>query len=91
MHLVHQWPPKLNNKRYPSASRKAAQWQKKSHTDHDELRQNTKDNTKLESREDEPAGLNVPKTEESTKGELNITTVGLPKRVHARTFKCKIC
>ena len=31
------------------------------------------------------------KPEECTKGKLNITTVGLPKRVCAHTFKCQIC
>ena len=68
-------PPKLNNKHYPSASRIAAQRHKKPRADHGEPKQSTTDNDDQEAPADKTTGSNVPKPEESTKGELNITTV----------------
>ena len=70
-------PPKLNNKHYPSASRIAAHQRKRSCTEHEEPKQEVTDNSKLESSEEVPADSNVPQTDKATKGELNITTVGL--------------
>ena len=83
--------PKLNNKCYPSASRITSQWHKKSHTDHDEPKQNTTDQSTPETPADGEVNPNQNDTAEPAKGKLNITIVGLPKRVHAHTFKCQIC
>ena len=69
-------PPKLNNKRKPSASRIAAQCHKKQHTDHDEP-EHDKDNSEVQ----EPQDPETTADKKSTKGELNIKTVSLPKRV----------
>ena len=74
--------PKLNNKRKPSAIRIAAQSHKKYRTEHDEPKQDEKDNAPV------PQETELTMDNKSTKGELNIKTVSLPKRVHACTFKC---
>ena len=78
--------PKLNNKKKLSASRIAAQHHKKQHTDHDEPERD-KNNSEAQ----EPQDPKLMADEKSTKGELNIKTVSLPKRVRACTFKCQIC
>ena len=75
--------PKLNNKRRPSASRIAAQWYKKPCTDRDESKPVSKADD-----EPKPSDQEVNK---SMKGELNIKTVSLPKRLRLRTFRCQIC
>ena len=79
-------PPKLNNKRKPSASRIAAQRHKKQHTDHDEPERD-KNNSKVQ----EPQDPEPTADKKSTKVELNIKIVSLPKRVRVRTFRCQIC
>ena len=79
-------PPKLNNKKKPSASRITAQRHKKQHTDHDEP-EHDKNNSEVQ----EPQDPEPTADEKSTKGELNIKMVSLPKRVRARTFKCQVC
>ena len=79
-------PPKLNNKRKPSVSRIAAQRHKKQHTDHDEPERDKNNSEVQEPQDPEPTA-----DKKSTKGELNIKTMSLPKRVRARTFKCQIC
>ena len=79
-------PPKLNNKRKPSASRIAAQRHKKQHTNHDEP-ECGKNNSVVQEPQDPESMMD----EKSTKGELNIKTVSLPKRVRAHTFKCQVC
>ena len=76
--------PKLNNKRTPSASRIAAQSHKKHRTDCDEPKQDKKDKR-------QPQDPETITDNKSTKGELNIKTVSLPKRVCACTFKCQVC
>ena len=80
-------PPKLDNKRKPSASRMAAQQcHKKQNIDHDAPKRDKNYSEVQTSQDPEPTtGKN------STKGELQIKTVSLPKRVRARTFKCQIC
>ena len=78
--------PKLNNKRKPSASRSAAQHHKKQHTDHDEPKHD-KNNNEVQ----EPQDPEATAEKKSMKGELNIKTVSLPKRVRAHTFRCQIC
>ena len=78
--------PKLNNKRKTSAIRIAAQSHKKNRTEHDEPKQDKKDNIAPVPQDTETTTDNTP-----TKGKLNIKTVSLPKRVRARTFKCQIC
>ena len=60
-------PPKLNNKRKPSASRIVAQCHKKQHTNHDEL-ECEKNNSEVQ----EPQDPKPTADEKSTKGELNI-------------------
>ena len=79
-------PPKLNNKRKPSASRIAAQRHKKQHTDHDETEHDKNNSEVREPQDQEPTAGKM-----TMKGELYIKTVSLPKRVRARTFKCQIC
>ena len=79
-------PPKLNNKRKPSASRIAAQHHKKQHTDHDKP-ECDKNNSVVQ----EPQDPESMADEKSTKEELNIKTVSLPKRVRVCTFKCQVC
>ena len=69
-------PPKLNNKRKPSASRIAAQCHKKQHTDRDKP-VHDKNNSEVQ----EPQDPKPTADKKSTKGELNIQTVSLPKRV----------
>ena len=69
-------PPKLNNKRKPSASRIAAQRHKKQHTDHDEPERDKNNSEVQEPQDPEPTA-----EKKSMKGELNIKTVSLPKRV----------
>ena len=76
-------PPKLSNKRKPSASRIAAQQRKKRSTDRDKPKQDIINITSQDSK--------ATPVEKPTIGELNIKTVGLPKRVRTRTFKCQIC
>ena len=78
--------PKLDNKWKPSASRIAAQQHRKRNKNHDD--------PKRESNENVPEEPPDPKTkleEKSSKGELNIKTVSLPKRVRSRTFRCQTC
>ena len=79
-------PPKLNNKRKLSASRIAAQCHKKQHTNHDELERDKNNSEVQEPQDPEPTA-----GKKTTKGELYIKTVSLPKRVRACTFKCQIC
>ena len=79
-------PPKLNNKRKPSASRIAAQHHKKQHTDQDKPERD-KNNSVVQ----EPQDPESTADEKSMKGELNIKMVSLPKRVRAHTFKCQVC
>ena len=79
-------PPKLNNKRKPSASRIAAQRHKKQHTDHDKP-EHDKNIGVIHEPQDPKSTVN----EKSMKGELNIKRVSLPKRVWACTFKCQVC
>ena len=69
-------PSKLNNKRKPSASRIVAQHHKKQHTDHAEPERD-KNNSVVQ----EPQDPESTADEKSMKGELNIKTVSLPKRV----------
>ena len=78
--------PKLNNKRKPSAIRIAAQSHKKNCTEHDEPKQDKKDNVAPVPQDTETTTDNT-----SVKGKLNIKTVSLPKRVCACTFKCQVC
>ena len=78
--------PKLNNKRKPSASRIVAQCHKKQNTDHDKPEHDKNNSEVQEPKDPEPTA-----GKKSTKGELYIKTVSLPKRVQARTFKCQIC
>ena len=75
--------PKLNNKRTPSASRIVAQSHKKHRTDHDEPK-DKKDNVAPEPQDPETTTDN-----KSMKGELNIKTVSLPKRVRAAPLSAK--
>ena len=79
-------PPKLNNKRKLSASRIVDQRHKKQHTDHDDPKRDKNNSEVQEPQDPEPTA-----DKKSTKGELNIKTVSLPKIVRARTFKCQIC
>ena len=79
-------PPKLDNKRKPSASRIAAQRHKKQHTDHDKP-EHDKNIGVIQ----EPQHPKSTVNEKSMKGELNIKTVSLPKRVRTCTFKCQVC
>ena len=79
-------PPKLNNKRKPSASRIAAQHHKKQHTDHDEPERD-KNNSVVQEPQDPESTVD----EKSMKEGLNIKTMSLPKRVRVRTFKCQVC
>ena len=77
--------PKLNNKRKPSAMRIAAQRHKKQ-TNHD-IPEHDNDIGVVK----EPQDPKSIVEEKPVKGELNIKTVSLPKRVRVRTFKCQIC
>ena len=79
-------PPKLNNKRKPSANRIAAQCHKKQHTDHDKPKRDKNIGVVQEPQDPESTV-----DEKSMKGELNIKMVSLPKRVQVRTFKCQVC
>ena len=79
--------PKLNNKRFPSASRVAAQVHKKTRPDHDEPKQTSTDSTEPKAQPSQVASNDG----KNMKGKLDIKTVGLPKRVRAHTFKCQIC
>ena len=83
--------PKLKNKYYPSAGRIASQQHKKSHTDHDKTKQNIPDQSTPETPADDNVNPNQTDTTKPANGKLNITSVGLPKRVPACTFKCQIC
>ena len=79
-------PPKLNNKRKPSAIRIVAQQNKKRNMDRDQPKQDNNNMMPQKSQDSQTTSAEKPRI-----GELNIKTVSLPKRVRTRTFKCQTC